>query len=80
MKNNEFLGHKGHLKSSPKRLGLFTKKRGIYRLIFRVLALPSQLSAFERTGARISASDGHKCVRTQKRAFEHTTFRISPHM
>jgi hypothetical protein len=50
MKNNEVLGHKGRFKSSPKRLGSFTKERGgISRLIFSVLALPGQLSAFERT-------------------------------
>jgi hypothetical protein len=55
MKNNEVLGHKGHLKLSPKRLGSFTKEMGgIYRLIFRVSTLLGQLSAFERTG----------CVRT----------------
>jgi hypothetical protein len=59
MKNNEVLGHKGRLKPSPKCLGSFTKEmRGIYRLIFRVSVLPSQLSAFERTGCVRS----HSCM------------------
>jgi hypothetical protein len=73
MKNNEVLGHKGRLKSSPKRLGSFTKERGgIYRLIFRVSALPSQLSAFERTCARILHQMGII-------AFERKNMRSSAH-
>jgi hypothetical protein len=30
MKNNEVLGHKGHLKPSPKGLGSFTKEIGVF--------------------------------------------------
>jgi hypothetical protein len=67
--------------AASKRPSSFTKEiEGIYRLIFRVSALPGQLSAFERTRARISASDGHNCVRTQKCVFERTYFRIGQNL
>jgi hypothetical protein len=53
------------------------KKKEYLYTNFRVLVLPGRpsaidrtLGAFERTRARISAPDGHNCVRTQKRAFE----------
>jgi hypothetical protein len=75
-----FWATKGASNRLPSVLVRLQKKGGIYRLIFRVSALSGQLSAFERTHARISASDGHKCIRTQKRTFERTAFRISPHM
>jgi hypothetical protein len=65
----------------------FTMKKGYLYTNFRVLVLPGRpsaidrtLGAFERTRARISAPDGHNCVRTQKRAFERRYFRIGQNL
>jgi hypothetical protein len=48
--NMEDLGHKGRLQAFPNVSVRLQEKGGdIYRLIFRVSALPSQLSALNRT-------------------------------
>jgi hypothetical protein len=52
--NREDLGHKGHLQAFSKRGIVYKRKGDIYRLSFRVSALPSQLSAIKCTAFRIS--------------------------
>jgi hypothetical protein len=39
--NREDLGHKGRLQVFPKRGFVYKRKEDIYKLIFRVSALPS---------------------------------------
>jgi hypothetical protein len=47
--NGEDLGHKGLLQAFPKCGFIYKRKGDIYRLIFRVSVLPSQLSALDHT-------------------------------
>jgi hypothetical protein len=50
--NMEDLGHKGRLQAFSKCKGSFTRENeDIYRLIFKISALPGQLSVLDRTHA-----------------------------
>jgi hypothetical protein len=62
MMNREDLGHNGCLQASSKRGFIYKRKGDIYRLIFRVSALPGQLSALDRTRCDRSHSCMNFCI------------------
>jgi hypothetical protein len=60
--NREDLGYKGRLQVFSKRGFVYKRKEDIYRLIFRVSVLPSQLSALDRTLCDRSHSCMNFCI------------------